>query len=122
MRAPGRNEDQLAFLRDSGEFRNLLLVEQPNGDFADTIVRQFLFDQWHVLLLGQLTLSRDERIAGIAAKAVKEVALSRRALGGLGDPAGRRHRRVARADAGGARRAVDVHRRNVQPSTRPSGR
>jgi ring-1,2-phenylacetyl-CoA epoxidase subunit PaaC len=69
---PGRTEDQLAYFRDSAGYRNLLLVEQPNGNYADTIVRQFLFDQWHVLLLGELTLSRDERIAGIAAKAVKE--------------------------------------------------
>jgi ring-1,2-phenylacetyl-CoA epoxidase subunit PaaC len=69
----GRSEDRFAYFRDSGEFRNLLLVEQPNGNYADTIVRQFLFDQWHVLTLGQLTLSRDERIAAIAAKAIKEV-------------------------------------------------
>ena len=69
---PGRSEDQLAYFRDGAGYRNLLLVEQPNGHYADTIARQFLFDQWHVLLLGQLTLSRDERIAGIAAKAVKE--------------------------------------------------
>jgi len=71
--SPLRGEDDLAYFRDSADFRNLLLVEQPNGNYADTIARQFLFDQWHVLLLGQLTLSRDERIAGIAAKAVKEV-------------------------------------------------
>ena len=45
----GRDEDQLAFLRDGGDFRNLLLVELPNGDFADTIARQFLFDAWHEL-------------------------------------------------------------------------
>ena len=70
---PGRTEDELAYFRESRDFRNLLLVEQPNGNYADTIARQYLFDQWHVLLLGQLTLSRDERIAGIAAKAVKEV-------------------------------------------------
>jgi len=70
---PGRTEDELAYFRDSTGYCNLLLVEQPNGNYADTIGRQFLFDQWHVLLLGQLTLSRDERIAGIAAKAVKEV-------------------------------------------------
>ena len=69
---PGRTEDELAYFRDSTGYRNLLLVEQPNGNYADTIGRQFLFDQWHVLLLGQLTLSRDERIAAIAAKAVKE--------------------------------------------------
>ena len=68
----GRTEDELAYYRDSADYRNLLLVEQPNGNYADTIARQFLFDQWHVLLLGQLTLSRDARIAAIAAKAVKE--------------------------------------------------
>src|SRR5215510_15025807 len=50
----GRSEDELAFLRDSGEFRNLLLVEQPNGNFADTMARQFFFDHWHRLLLAQL--------------------------------------------------------------------
>ena len=71
-RTRGRTEDDLAYFRDSTGYRNLLLVEQPNGNYADTIARQFLFDQWHVLLLGQLTLSRDERIAAIAAKAVKE--------------------------------------------------
>jgi len=71
--APVRSEDALAYFRDSGEFRNLLLVEQPNGNYADTIARQFLFDQWHVLLLGQLALSKDARVVGIAAKAVKEV-------------------------------------------------
>ena len=70
---PGRTEDQLAYFRESSDYRNLLIVEQPNGSYADTIVRQFLFDQWHVLLLGRLTLSRDERIAAVAAKAVKEV-------------------------------------------------
>jgi len=70
----GRDEDQLAFLRDGGDFRNLLLAEQPNGNFADTIARQFLFDAWHELALGALTRSRDARIAGIAAKSAKEVA------------------------------------------------
>ena len=70
----GRDEDQLAFLRDSAQFRNLLLVEQPNGNFADTIARQFLFDAWHALLLPALAQSSDARIAGIAAKAAKEVA------------------------------------------------
>src|SRR5512140_110897 len=68
-----RGEDALAFLRDSGEFRNLLLVEQPNGHYGDTIMRQFVFDSWHLLALKALTRSRDERIAEIAAKAAKEV-------------------------------------------------
>jgi len=71
---PGRSEDELAFLRDSGEFRNLLLAEQPNGNFADTTARQFLFDAWHLQLLRALARSRDARIAGIAAKAAKEAA------------------------------------------------
>jgi ring-1,2-phenylacetyl-CoA epoxidase subunit PaaC len=69
----GRREDALAFLRDGGEFRNLLLVEQPNGNYADTMARQFYFDVWHQLLLVKLTHSRDARIAEIAAKAEKEV-------------------------------------------------
>jgi ring-1,2-phenylacetyl-CoA epoxidase subunit PaaC len=70
----GRSEDALAFLRDSGGFRNLLLVEQPNGDYAVTMARQFYFDVWHDLLLATLVGSRDARIAEIAAKAQKEVA------------------------------------------------
>jgi len=70
----GRDEDQLAFLRDAGEYRNLLLVEQPNGSFADTIARQFLFDAWHAPLLRALACSKDARIAGIAAKSAKEAA------------------------------------------------
>jgi len=49
-----RGEDALAFLRDSGEFRNLLLVERPNGNYADTMARQFYFDHWHGLLLAEL--------------------------------------------------------------------
>ena len=69
----GRDEDKLAFLRDAGEFRNVLLVEQPNGDFAVTMARQFLFDAWHRLLLESLSQSADERIRGVAAKALKEV-------------------------------------------------
>lgn len=70
---PARTEDRLAYFRNADEFRNLLLVEQPNGSYADTIGRQYLFDQWHVLLLAELTASCDERIAAIAAKAIKEV-------------------------------------------------
>jgi ring-1,2-phenylacetyl-CoA epoxidase subunit PaaC len=70
----GRSEDALAFLRHSGEFRNLLLVEQANGNYADTMARQFYFDVWHRLLLAALAGSRDARIGEIAAKAQKEVA------------------------------------------------
>jgi ring-1,2-phenylacetyl-CoA epoxidase subunit PaaC len=74
FRGKGRDEDQLAFLRDGGEFRNLLLAEQPNGNYADTIGRQFLFDAWHALALRALSKSADARIAEIAAKAAKESA------------------------------------------------
>ncbi|WP_194726625.1 1,2-phenylacetyl-CoA epoxidase subunit PaaC [Noviherbaspirillum malthae] len=70
----GRDEDKLAYLRDAHDFRNLLLVEQPNGTYADTLARQFYFDVWHFLLLRELAASKDERIAGIAGKSIKEVA------------------------------------------------
>jgi ring-1,2-phenylacetyl-CoA epoxidase subunit PaaC len=69
----GRTEDELAFFRDAHEFRNLLLVEQANGDFATTIARQFYFDLWHFLWLTELLRSRDRRICEISEKALKEV-------------------------------------------------
>lgn len=70
----GRDEDKLAFLRDAHAFRNVLLVEQPNGNYADTLARQFYFDTWHYLLLQRLCASSDPRIAAIADKSLKEVA------------------------------------------------
>jgi ring-1,2-phenylacetyl-CoA epoxidase subunit PaaC len=73
LEGAGRDEDQLAFLRDSGEFRNLLLVEQENGDFAETIARQFYFDTWYFAMLDKLRNSTDARICAIAEKAAKEV-------------------------------------------------
>lgn len=69
----GRTADDLAMLRDVRDFRNLLLVEQPGGDFGRTILRQYLFDAFHLLRLTGLGDSTDDRIAAIAAKAVKEV-------------------------------------------------
>lgn len=98
---PGRTEDQFAFFRDSADFRNLLIVEQPNGHYGDTIARQFLFDQWHVLVLAQLAGSRDARIAGIAAKAQKEaryhVERSRDWLVRLGDGTAQSRARMQRS-------------------------
>ncbi len=70
----GRDEDRLAYFRDSRDYRNVLLVELPNGDYGATLARQFLFDTWHFHLLGALGDSSDERLAGIAHKAVREVA------------------------------------------------
>ncbi|MBV9931013.1 MAG: phenylacetate-CoA oxygenase subunit PaaC [Alphaproteobacteria bacterium] len=69
----GRDGDKLAFHRDVLDFRNCLLVEQPNGDFAQTMARQFLFSTWQRRLLRHLAGSADARIAAIAEKAVKEV-------------------------------------------------
>lgn len=66
--------DKLAFHRDVLDFKNCLLVEQPNGDFAQTIARQFLFSNWQELLFRELTQSRNATLAAIAGKAVKEVA------------------------------------------------
>ena len=69
----GRDGDALAFRRDVLDFRNCWLVEQPNGDFAQTMARQFLFSTWQKMLFERLTGSSDEFIASVAAKAVKEV-------------------------------------------------
>jgi ring-1,2-phenylacetyl-CoA epoxidase subunit PaaC len=74
LEGKGRDADALAYHRDSGDFRNALLVEQPNGNFADTIVRGYLFDAFSQLQLTALTRSSDARVAEIAAKAVKETA------------------------------------------------
>ncbi len=71
-KAEGKTEDQYAMGRTDREFRNLLLVEQPNGDFAHTIVRQFFVDCYQLQLWPDLARSEDEAVAGIAAKALKE--------------------------------------------------
>ncbi|GHF43600.1 phenylacetic acid degradation protein [Streptomyces mashuensis] len=70
------DEDDLAFLREERAFRNVQLVEQPNGDFAHTIARQLYFSAYQELLYGQLAAS-DTVFAPLAAKAVKEVAYHR---------------------------------------------
>lgn len=69
----GRDEDALAYHRDAHQFHNVLLVERANGNYADTMARQVLFDVWHYFLLQRLEQSSDERVAGIAAKSIKEV-------------------------------------------------
>lgn len=69
----GRDADKLAFHRDALRFRNCLLVEQPNGDFAQTMARQYLFSTWQRLLFLGLAKSSDPRVAEIAAKALKEI-------------------------------------------------
>jgi len=67
-----RSEDDLAYLRDGREFRNFLLVEQPNNDYAFTIARQFFYEAWSLEFLKRLSESKDELLAGYATKALKE--------------------------------------------------
>jgi ring-1,2-phenylacetyl-CoA epoxidase subunit PaaC len=67
-----RNEDQLAFLRPEPEFRNVTLVELPNGDFGATVVRNLLFTAYQLHLWEALQQSRDSELAAIAAKSIKE--------------------------------------------------
>jgi ring-1,2-phenylacetyl-CoA epoxidase subunit PaaC len=82
----GRDADRLAYFRDQSEYRNVLLVERPNGNYADTTARQFLFDTWHLYLLQALGASRDERISAIASKAAREAAYHvRRSQAAIGD-------------------------------------
>lgn len=69
----GRDEDALAFLRDAEEYRNLLITELPNGDYANTIARQFLFSSWYLLFLEKLKFSTNVFLAGFAEKSIKEV-------------------------------------------------
>jgi ring-1,2-phenylacetyl-CoA epoxidase subunit PaaC len=74
MEDEGRGEDQLAYLRDEHAYGNVLLVEQPNGDFAATMVRQLLYAAFMHPYYQSLASSTDRHLAGIAAKAVKEMA------------------------------------------------
>ncbi|MGF2412348.1 1,2-phenylacetyl-CoA epoxidase subunit PaaC [Ferruginibacter sp.] len=67
------DEDKLAYLRKEREFKNLLLVEQPNGDWGQTILRQYFFSQYQYLLFEKLQNSKDEQLAAISAKALKEI-------------------------------------------------
>ena len=97
----GRDEDALAFLRDAPQYCNVSLAEQPNGDFAQTIVRQFLLDAWQLELYEALSASTDARLAEIAAKAVKETRYHLRFSSGwlvrLGDGTAESHARVRQA-------------------------
>jgi ring-1,2-phenylacetyl-CoA epoxidase subunit PaaC len=83
LEGAGRDEDKLAYLRDAHDYKNVLLVEQPNGNYAHTLVRQFFFDTWHYFLIGALTRCTDPRIAEIAEKSLKEVTYHLRRSGDL---------------------------------------
>lgn len=72
------NEDDLAYKRDVLDFKNFLIVELPNGDFADTIARQFCFDQWNYLFMKALSSSADETLSSVGQKSLKEVTYHQR--------------------------------------------
>jgi len=97
----GRSADELALFRDASAFRNLLLVEQPNGDFAATIVRQYLFDVFDLHLATSLETSSDRELASFAARAAREAAYharhSREWTLRLGDGTEESHRRTQTA-------------------------
>lgn len=94
-------EDSLAYLRKEREFKNCLLVEQPNGDWAQTILRQFLFSQYQYLLFEQLQNNKDNQIAAIAEKSLKEVTYHLRWSSEwtirLGDGTDESHKRLTKA-------------------------
>ena len=69
----GKSEDELAYLRDSREFRNALIFELPKGDFAFTMVRQYLVDEFDLRYFAHLAESTDPQLAAIALKTLKEV-------------------------------------------------
>ena len=73
LEGKGRGEDDFAFLRAENEFRNYLLIEQPNGHFGDSITKLVLFDAFYLLLLDALTRCSDKRVTEIAARAEKEI-------------------------------------------------
>ena len=97
----GRGEDEIAFLRQHGEYLNAILAEQPNGDFGQTIVRQVLIDAFQLEHYQRMVASTDERLAAIAAKSVKEVLYHLRYSSGwlvrLGDGTADSHARVQSA-------------------------
>jgi len=95
LEGEGRKEDDFAFMRDEREFCNFLLVEQPNGNFADTITRSVLFEEFYLAQLEGIETCSEPRLAEIAARAVKEIRYHRRHnsqwLIRLGDGTGESH-------------------------------
>lgn len=97
----GHDEDQLAYLRDVWDFRNILLVEHPNGDWACTMIRQFLFDSWNYYFHQELLSSADDQLRAIAEKSIKEITYHLRFSAEwvirLGDGTEESHRRMQTA-------------------------
>ena len=101
LQGEGRTEDDLAFLRNERQFSNLLLAEQLNGDFGCTVVRQFFYEAYHYYLLQQLEQGKDQQLAAIAEKSLKEVTYHLKWTAEwvirLGDGTEESHRRVQQA-------------------------
>jgi len=101
LEGKGRTEDDMAYLRDSREYHNLLINELPNGDFAFTMARQFLVDVYDMGFFTELTQSNDPMLAAIASKAVKESRYHLRRsedwIKRLGDGTDESHERVQKA-------------------------
>ena len=96
-----KTEDDFAFLRKEREYKNVLLVEQPNRDFAYVIARQYLFDVFHILQMQELQNSKDENLEAIAKKGIKEVSYHVRFSGDwmkrLGDGTEESHNKIQEA-------------------------
>lgn len=101
LEGKGRTEDDIAYLRTEREYTNVLLAEMPNGDFAHTVIRQFLFDAWHLPFLREMSHSTDTGLREIAEKAVKEATYhwkwSHEWVLRLGDGTAESHRRMEEA-------------------------
>jgi ring-1,2-phenylacetyl-CoA epoxidase subunit PaaC len=96
-----KTEDDIAFLRIERQYKNVLLVEQPNTHFGHVIARQFLFDVYHLLLMEKLQHSKDETLVAIAKKGIKEVSyherFSRDWVKRLGDGTEESHKKMQEA-------------------------
>ena len=101
LKADGSTEDMLAYFRTERDFKNCLLVEQPNGDWAQTILRQFLFSSYQYFLYQELQKNSDETLAAIAEKSLKEVSYHLRWSSEwvirLGDGTDESHSRILKA-------------------------
>ena len=101
LKADGSTEDMLAYFRTERDFKNCLLVEQPNGDWAQTILRQFLFSSYQYFLYQELQKNSDETLAAIAEKSLKEVSYHLRWSSEwvirLGDGTNESHSRILKA-------------------------
>ncbi|MEX0997566.1 MAG: 1,2-phenylacetyl-CoA epoxidase subunit PaaC [Flavobacteriaceae bacterium] len=96
-----KTEDDIAFLRLERDYKNVLLVEQPNTDFGYVITRQYFFDVFHLLLMQELQHSKDETLSAVAKKGIKEVSYHKRFSGDwvkrLGDGTEESHKRIQEA-------------------------